>query len=103
VAFDLAMDRGASLLAQPRLQDRVQAASLGAAQTHDQLVALVAALATHGRAAPSGTGHYPKTVALAPESDEAAVAERTEGRHCLALAGLPVEVPAQPRLAFCHE
>ncbi len=103
VAFDLAIDRDAGSLAQPRLEDRGQAPSLRLAQTHDQLVAGVATFAAHGRAAPLGTGHHPKTVGLAAEPEEAAVAEGTQRRQLLALARLPLELPAEPRLAVRHE
>ena len=74
------------------------------ANSDDQLVALVRALAADRRSLPRrSAGHDPQAMRLTSETKEAAVVERSELRQLLGLAGLPVQVPPQPRLALGHE
>ena len=101
VSVDLAVDRSAGANPQPCLQDGRQLPPLTGAQAHDKLVAFVATLATDcGSATDRLSGHDPETVRLSAEPEHAAVAGGPQRRELRVLAGLPVEVPPQPRLAF---
>jgi len=104
MAIDLALDRGSGSDPEPGLQDRCQLPAFARSNPDDQLVALVRALTADDRALPScPAGHDPQAVRLSAEPEETAIAERSELRQLLVLAGLSLQVPPQPGLALGHE
>ena len=104
MASDLALDLGSSARLEPRFEDGRRRAPIGGRHAYDDLVAGGGPDPLDLRPADTDArGDQPKPVEVAAEPERSAVAQTPTRQELGPLAGVPVQVSAQPRLPFGEE
>lgn len=101
---DLALDGGPRPRLEPREQDGPRRPAVWGGHPDDDLVLVGSADAFDRRAAdPCPGGLDTEAMEVAPEPEDGTIAQAAASIELGALAGLPIEVPPEPRLALAEE